>query len=331
MKALLLWVIVIGLFSAGAIAFMTQMPGQAVLTSAGAASAEENEVESRLRTHVGVLSQDCGPRNNEYQTGIHGALGYMTRLLQRAGYEVRELSFDSRGRQAVNLEATLLGTRKKDEVIVLGANYDSDGHSPGAEDNASGCAALLEVARLLGETVSERTVRVVFFARSAGTFAGEEHSGSWTYAREARKRGDRIVAMLDFDCLGLYDDKPGSQSVPFPLGFVYPTTGNFVFFGGELGSRDLVRTAVNEMRRARFPAHGGAFPGIVPGMRSSDAAGFQAVGYPAIVVTDTGKRRFEKAGTVADTADRLAYPKLARATLGLWKVVLALNKTNGAL
>ncbi|MBL8858938.1 MAG: M28 family peptidase [Planctomycetes bacterium] len=333
MKVFLFWIIVAGLFFAGAMMFMTQMPGQPALSASGAMTEDETTVADRLTNHVDSLAREIGARGPGAPGKYADAASYIGTMLKRAGLQVREIPFESKGLQARNIEATLQGTRKKDEILLLGANYDSDLKSPGAEDNASGCAVLLEIARLLGDSANERTVRFVFFGNGAGDFAGEEKSGSWIYAREAQKRGDKIVTMLNFNCLGNYKDTPGSQSIPFPMGAAYPGTGNFLLIAGDLSAREIVRNTVGEFRRnARFPCHGLALPGIVPGWSNGDHAGFIRFGYPAIVVTDTGKWRFENAGTLFDTPDRIVdYPKMARVTVGMAKVVTALAKSSGAL
>ncbi|MDZ4773462.1 MAG: M28 family peptidase [Planctomycetota bacterium] len=332
MKTLIFWLIVIAGFVVGSLAFMTQMPGATVLTVTGAAGEDDARIESSLRGHVESFASEFGARGNSYPQASAQTILYIEREMKRANFEIKQSTFDSRITPGVNIEGTLLGTRKKDEILLLGANYDTDGKSPGAEDNASGCAVLFEMLRVFGEAASERTVRVVFFGNGAGQYAGEENSGAWAYAREAHKRGDKIVAMIDFDCLGHFKDAPGSQSVPFPLSTVYPSTGNFVLFAGQLGARDLVRTATSEFRKAgRFPCHGLALPGFLPGVKSGDYAAFAKFDYPAIVATDTGSFRFDKVGTLWDTTERLDYPKMARATSNLIRVVTALAKTGGTL
>ncbi len=332
MKTLLFWLIVIAAFTGGSLAFMTQMPGDTVPTMVGPLSEEESSLQDRLKSHVETLAQDIGARGYGYPAATADTLRYLSTQLKRAHLDVREILFDSKGSNAINLEATLVGTRKKDELILLGANYDSNGKSPGADDNASGCAVLLEVARLLGETANERSIRVVFFANGAGSLAGDERSGAWHYAREAKKRGDKIVGMIDFDCLGQYKDTPGSQSLPFPLNSFYPSAGNFVCFAGQLGSRELVRASAGEFRKAvRFPCHGIVLPGFTPGMGSGDYAAFANFGFPALVATDTGTFRYDKVGTLWDTVERLDCAKMARVTAGLSKVVTGLAKTTGSL
>lgn len=332
MKLLVFWLIVIAAFGGGSVAFMTQMPGQSVPVASGALTDDEATLKDRLKNHVDAIAMDIGARGHGYPGPSSETVRYLSTQLKRARFDVRETTFDSKGMPAVNLEGTLMGTRKKDEVLLLGANWDSQGKSPGADDNASGCAVLLEIARMIGDTASERTVRVVFFGNGAGPFAGGENSGAWTYAREAHKRGDKIVTMLDFDCLGNYRDTPGSQSVPFPLSTCYPSSGNFVLFGGDLGVRDLVRRAVGEFRKmGRFPCHGVALPGFIPGVLDADFGAFTHFGYPAFVVTDTGKYRYDKVGTLWDTVDRLDFDKMARATTGILRVVNAMARTGGSL
>lgn len=332
MKAILFWVILIGLFGTGATLFMTHMPGASVLTAQVPQSDDVSGIENRLRSHIEALAQEIGPRSANAPQSAYSTTSYLGVQAKRAGFEVREIAFASKHGQTVNVEATLSGTRKKDEIVLLGANWDTEGRSPGADDNASGCAVLLEVARILAETPRERTLKIVFFADGAGYLAGDERSGAWDYAREAKKRGDRIVSMLDFDCLGRFEDKPGTQSMPPPFNFVFPSTGNFLFCAGQLESRDLVQQVVGNFRRAeRFPCHGAALPGFLPGMKRGDYAAFVNFGYPAVVVTDTAKHRSDQVGTGWDTHERLNYARMTHVTIGLAKVAAALASTAGTL
>lgn len=332
MKTLLIWCVVLLFFVGGVCVYMTQMPGESGIAAQAVLTEEENSVAANLTSHCETLGHDIGARGPTLPGPYSDAASYLNTMLRRAGYSVREIPIESKGLFAKNIEATLDGTRKRDEVVLIGANFDSDPRSPGADSNASGCAVLLEVARLLSETQNERSVRFVLFGNGAGTYAGQENSGSWVYAHEAKKRGDKIVAMLDLNCLGNFKDTPGSQSVPFPLNFAYPDTANFVCFASDFGSRELLRKAVGAFRvSSRFPCHGIAMPGGTPGFKAGDHAGFLATGVPSVVVTDTGTWRFEKCGSSFDTVDRLDCKRMARVAVGLVKVVTTLAKSSALL
>jgi Zn-dependent M28 family amino/carboxypeptidase len=324
-KTAIIW-FVIGCVLCGLTGYwMSGMPGDSVKVTVPLTSDQQTVAED-LSLHVDALASDAGARGVYKPTALEDAGAYLTKQLERAGYNVRILPFTAGGQKMTNLDATLAGTQRGTDIIVIGAHYDSLTGSPGANDNASGCAVLLEVAKALAETSCERTVRFALFANGAGDVAGDERSGSSVYARDLRKNGDKVVAMLSLDSLGTYRDTPGSQKLSFPLSLAYPKTGNFVLFAGDMGSRDLVRTCVGEFRKTgRLPSEGLAAPESVSGITASDDIGFRAQGFPAIVVTDTGKLRNDRIGTAADTPEKLDYQRMARLTSGLVHLVKSLG------
>jgi Zn-dependent M28 family amino/carboxypeptidase len=192
---------------------------------------------------------------------------------------------------------------------------------------------LLEVARALSAGGSERTIRFAFFPGGAGAAAATEDRGSAVYARRCKERNEKVIAMLALDSLGVYSTRPKSQSVPFPLGPVYPDTGNFVCFAGDLSARGLVAKCTEIFRKdTRFAAYGVALPSFLPSIGTGDDAAFRGQGYPAIRVTDTGSLRHEHNGRISDTPDRLDYASAARVTNGIARVAAELAKrTNGVL
>src|SRR5262249_17952038 len=151
-----------------------------------------------------------------------------------------EKSFQASGVTMNNISAEITGSRSS-EIVILCAHYDSPPRSPGADDNASGCAALLEIARRLSPSVYERTLRFVFFAGSEGVLAGTDAMGSRVAARASRDAHERVVAVLSLDSLGYFSDEPGSQTRPFPLTVCYPSQGNFLAFVSDIASRDLLQ------------------------------------------------------------------------------------------
>jgi Zn-dependent M28 family amino/carboxypeptidase len=195
--------------------------------------------------------------------------------------------------------------------------------SPGANDNGSGAAATLALARRVAGRNLPRTVRLVAFVNEeAGAFKTEA-MGSLVYARQCRERNEKIVAMLSLETIGYYSTEPNSQSYPLPgLGALYPTTGNFIAFVGNFGSRALVRDVVGSFRKhARFPSEGAALPSAVPGIDWSDHWSFWQNGYPALMVTDTAPFRYPYYHLAQDTPDKLDYDRMARVVAGLRYVI----------
>jgi Zn-dependent M28 family amino/carboxypeptidase len=216
-------------------------------------------------------------------------------------------------------------------VVVVGAHYDSvEGGTPGADDNASGVAGLLALARRFGKTPSARTLRFVAFANEEPPYFQTEEMGSLVYARGCAARGERVVAMLSLETMGMFSEAPGTQHYPFPFDALSPSTGDFLAFVGNVRSTKLVRDAVATFRRTRMlPAEGAAVPDLAPGVGWSDHWSFWQTGVPALMVTDTAPFRNANYHEESDTPETLDYRKLARAVVGLAAVIEALAALPG--
>jgi len=276
----------------------------------------------RMQRHVRVLAGDIGERNMWHATALDAAAAYVEEALAGLGYNLRAQSYEVRGRSVRNLDAELRGADRSKEIVLIGAHYDSVLGSPGANDNATGVAALLELARMfVGREVS-RTVRFAAFANEEPPFCFTRDMGSRVYARQARRDGERIVAMFSLETIGYYSDANGSQRYPLPFGLFYPRNGNFIGFVGNLSSHRLVRRCVASFRRhAEFPSEGVAAPGYLPGIFWSDHWPFWREGYRAVMVTDTAPFRYPYYHTSADTPDKVDYERTARVVVGLAAVL----------
>ena len=308
--------------------FMTQMPGSSHVGPLPPLSEEDAELRERLQGHVAVLAGTIGERNLWRYAALQAAADYIEQALRTMGYPVSTQDYVVAGKTVRNIEAERTGAVRPDEIVLLGAHYDSVVGSPGANDNATGVAALLELARRLAEDRPARSVRFVAFVNEEPPFFYTDAMGSRVYARRAAARGERIVAMLSLETLGYYSEAPGSQRYPFPFGFFYPDRGHFVAFVGNLASRELVRRCVGSFRgHTAFPAEGLAAPGWMGGVHWSDHWSFWREGYPALMVTDTALYRYAHYHAPTDTPDRLDYERLARVVAGLHRVSLDLAAT----
>jgi Zn-dependent M28 family amino/carboxypeptidase len=306
---------------------MLWMPGRSHKGPLPPLSAEEAALSRRLRDHVVALAQTIGERNVFRHAELSAAAGYIERTFGQFGYEPRELSFVAAGKSVANVEAELPGGARRDEIVILGAHYDTVPGSPGANDNATGVAALLEIARGLRGRHPARTVRFVAFVNEEPPFYRTDEMGSRFYASGARARGDRIAAMISLETIGYYADVPGTQSYPFPLGLFYPDRGNFIGFVGNLRSRGLVRRCVGSFRRhTAFPSEAVAVPGTIPGIGWSDHWSFWKEGYPGVMVTDTALYRYLHYHRPEDTPDKVDYDRLARVTGGLSRMLAELSE-----
>jgi len=304
---------------------MTGMPGSSWSGPLPPLTGEQQLIHDNLKRHVAELAGHIGERNVWRPEALAAAAGYIRKTLEDVGYTVSVQPFTSHGLTVNNIEAVLPGHGAADEIIVAGAHYDSVAGTPGANDNASGVAALLELARLLAGTALPRSVRFVAFANEEAPFFYSDEMGSKLYAARARAQGERIAAMLSLETIGYYTDQPASQRYPFPFSLFYPDTGNFIGFVGDLSSWRLVRRAIGAFRASTtFPSEGVAAPRVTKGVHWSDHWSFWEAGYPAIMVTDTALYRYPHYHAADDTPDKLDYPGLARVTGGLAEVITAL-------
>lgn len=324
-RAFLLRWLIIALVVGGGGNYVFRMPGRSHDQPLSPLTAGETELRDRLKSHVRTLAGEIGERNVWRYGALQAAAGYLEKELEGAGLAVADQSYTAEGKAVRNLEAELRGTSAPAEIILVGAHYDSVYGSPGANDNASGTAAVLEIARLLAGRPFPRTVRFVLFVNEEPPFFKSGSMGSLVYAKRARQRGERIAGMLSLETIGYYSDAPRSQHYPFPLNFFYPSTGNFIGFVGNIGSRGLVRRAIETFRRTTsFPSEGAAVPGGITGVDWSDHWSFWHEGYPALMVTDTALFRYYHYHGPRDTPDRLDYERMARVTAGLARVVAEL-------
>ncbi len=272
----------------------------------------------QLRTHVRVLASDIGERNVWRPAALAAAEAYIAAQWRKQGYAVSSQRYAAAGVDSANLEIAIAGASQPDEIIVVGAHYDSVHGSPGADDNASAVAALLELSRLLAGARFARTLRMIAFVNEEPPFFFWGDMGSGVYAKAARRNGDDIRAMFSLEMLGCYSDARGSQRYPPLLRHFYPDRGNFIAFVSNLRSRRLLKQAVAAFRRhSDFPVESAALPAWIPGVAWSDQLSFWREGYRAVMVTDTAFYRYPWYHTALDTPERLDYGRLAAVTNGL--------------
>jgi Zn-dependent M28 family amino/carboxypeptidase len=289
---------------------MTAMPGSSHSGPLPELTDEERALAARLRGHVETLAR------SERNTDLDTPARYIADALRAHGLDPKLQSYPSGGRTVSNVEVSAPGN----SLVIVGAHYDTVPGSPGADDNASAVAALIELAGLLGK--EGLPLRFIAFANEELPYSHGPEMGSWNSAQRSRERGETVRAMLSLEMLGYYRDEPRSQRYPPPLGLLYPDRGYFIAFVGDLGARQLVRRTISLFRKhARFPSEGVVAPSFIPGVTFSDHWSFRTHGYPAIMVTDTAFNRNPHYHLASDTPDKLDYERLARVTFGLAAVV----------
>ncbi len=275
----------------------------------------------RLRQHVVTLSTTLSPRNDD-PAQLGRSADYIASQLAPFG-RVERHPFDVWGVGYENVSLTLgsgAGPR-----IVVGAHYDTADGLPGADDNASGVAGLIELARLLHQQRPSRPVQIIAYALEEPPYFGSDQMGSAHHARRLAKQQEEIALMLSLEMIGYFDETPGSQHYPLPLlRLLYPDRGDFIALVGEFGAAGIVRRAKRAMLAASpLPVRSINAPAFVPGVDLSDHRNFWHHNYPALMVTDTAMFRNRAYHTAQDRWERLDYPRMAEVVRGIYGIVMA--------
>ncbi len=312
--------------------YSTTMPDRSYSGPLRPLSQEENFLSIRLKTHVSKLAGEIGERNIWHPADLEKSADYINMVWREMGFDVDSQSFTAQGVVVSNLETRKSGSTFPEEIIVVGAHYDSVIGSPGANDNASGVAALLEISRHFANSGCRRTIRFVAFVNEEPPFFQTNLMGSLVYASRSKNLGEQISAMISMETIGYYSDEEGSQAYPFPLTLFYPRTANFIGFVGNMSSRRLVHRVISTFRgHTDFPSQGAAAPGWIAGIGWSDHWSFWQHGYPALMVTDTAPYRYQHYHSGDDTPDKIDYDRMARVVAGIIKVVADLADSPSGL
>lgn len=277
---------------------------------------------ANLSRHVDCLAGLIGPRHLGKPAAFAAAAAYVERELADAGYEVTRQTYLARGQEVSNLVAELPGHQRKDEIVIFGAHYDTVETTPGADDNASGVAVMIETARLMRHMRPARTIRFIGFACEEPPHYYTGEMGSQVYARQCRTRGERIRGMLCLEMVGYYNTEPASQqilpAIPRLMQWALPKRGDFLAAVSNLRSWRLLRRFRQGFKRAvRFPLFSIALPETIAEIRFSDNSSFWDQGYPALMLTDTSFLRNPHYHLSSDTPDTLDYERMAQVTTGV--------------
>jgi Peptidase family M28 len=312
----------------GALHYTTGMPGTPYRGAPPPLTTEEAAVAAQLERHVATIA--AREHNVAHHDELEQVARYIEATLAAIGYVVGRQEFLTDGKPVRNIDATLEAAAGSDpEVIVVGAHYDSVPGSPGANDNGSGTAAVLELARLLRDLDgrSGKRIRLALFVNEERPYFRTEAMGSLRYARALAERRERVAAMYSLETIGFYSSAPKSQAYPAPFGLVFPARGDFVAFVGLLGSRPLVRETIRSFRsHTAFPSIGGVAPDFVPGIGWSDHWAFAAHGFQALMITDTAPFRYPHYHRPSDTPDKVDTANLARVVKGIERVIRELAR-----
>jgi Peptidase family M28 len=324
LRTLLAIAAILGGLAGGGAIYLTQPVYSAVRNvSTGAVVAPH-----RLHDHVKMLSQTLAPRHWQSPENLDRAAAYITKQLIRFGARVTEQPYNV---EHAGRYRNVIGSFGQPDgpCIIVGAHYDALGTLPGADDNASGVAGLLELGRLLGETKSlGARVDLVAFTLEEPPYFATKDMGSFVHAAALKREGAVVRAMISLETIGYFSDAPDTQRFPHPLlGLLYPSTGDFITVVGRVGQGALVRQVKKAMQRATYlDVYSITAPGQMTGVDFSDHRSFWAHGYRAVMITDTAFYRNDRYHTARDTHDTLDYDRMAEVVRAVHHAVVMLAK-----
>lgn len=301
---------------------MLTMPGRSYRGSLPPLTRVEKVLSDTLKLDLEKLAIEIGERNRYNYLKLMAAANFIAGEMSKCGYETKRLKYKISNQTFENLEVEIKGNSQPDEIVIIGAHYDTVYGCPGANDNGSGVAGLLALARAFAGKQTRRTLRFVFFANEEPPFFMTEYMGSVVYAKRCHQREEKIVAMLSLESIGYYSDELGSQKFPPGLNEFYPSTGNYIAFVSNLNNSNLVCDVIESFRRhTQFPSEGTALPPFGTGVNLSDHWSFWQQGYPALMVTDTAFFRYPYYHRHQDTPDKVDCDRTARVIAGLERVI----------
>jgi len=287
----------------------------------------EQAGSDRMKHDVMYLAGTVGERNTSTPEALAKAEEHIFRRFTELGYGITLDTYPAGGKAVSNISAIKSGHTKPEEIIVIGAHYDSAPGTPGADDNASGVAVLLELARHFKDYKPECTIHFTAFVNEEPPYFQTDLMGSHVYALGCRARNEKITGMLCLESLGCFSSMPHSQLYPPPLERLYPDKADFIAFCSNIASYPLLRRCIKCFRATtQFPSEGLVAPEKFASIGWSDHWAFWQAGYPAIMITDTAFFRNARYHLRTDTPDSLDFGRMARVTEGLKAVISNLSR-----
>ena len=303
--------------------YTLSLPGEPYAGPPPPVTAAEQDLAERLRRHVVAIASE--PHSVAYYPALEKSAAYIEAELKALGYTPQSQVYEIGSKPVRNISVELAppNTTATTPSLVIGAHYDSAEDAPGANDNGSGSAAVLELARLLKDVpLKDKRLRLVLFVNEEPPYDRTPDMGSYRYAKSLHEQGEVVMGMISLETIGCFSDKPGSQRYPFPFSYFFSDVANFIAFVALPGGRAFLHDVVGAFRsHTQFPTIGGTAPDSFAGIGWSDHWSFWMFGYPAIMITDTALFRYRDYHRPTDTPDKVDYEKLARITLGLEQTV----------
>ena len=277
-----------------------------------------------LKKHVVMLSENFSPRSYKHPENLNKVADYIANSFKTSGAKLSEQLFEVYGTHYRNIIAEY-GPESR-EIIIVGAHYDTNGEQPGADDNASGVAGLLELGQLLAHKELQSRIVLVAFTLEEPPFFRTDKMGSAFFAKSLSDSNTKVKLMIALEMIGYFSEDKGSQNYPAPLlRLYYPSTGNFIAVVDQLLSSAAQRIKQSMTQSIEIPVYSINAPSFIPGVDFSDHMNFWQQGYPAIMVTDTAFYRNDAYHTKEDTAERLNYEKMVQVIYGVFNYVSQLD------
>lgn len=279
-----------------------------------AAQAQPAADTARLRRHLTYLTTTPQPRNYRHPAVLDSVAAYIGRHLAAAGARTEQQPYRVQGQTYRNVIGSF-GPAEGPRLII-GAHYDVCGEQPGADDNGTGVAALLELARLLGQQPAlPYRVDLVAYTLEEPPFFRTPNMGSYVHAASLHAAGVPVRGMVALEMLGYYDDSRGSQRYPiWPLKFIYGSRGNYVTVAQKFGNGRFGRQFARRYKAAAgLPVKRFKAPAWLPGIDFSDHLNYWKFGYSALLLTDTAFYRNQQYHEAGDTVGRLDMRRLGLA------------------
>lgn len=280
----------------------------------------------RLYRDVKFMTEINPPRNYANTPSLNQVADYIRKEFDKLGEQVELQKYQVGDIEYKNIICSF-GTQHEQRIIVA-AHYDVCDDQPGADDNASGVAGVLEVARLIHELKPKLKYRIdlVAYSLEEPPHFRTQYMGSYVHAKSLADAKANIKAMICLEMIGYYSDKPNSQQFPVEaLKNLYPSTGNFIAVVGNMTEVGLVRNVKTSMQKASaVPVYSINAPDNIPGIDFSDHQNFWKFGFPAVMITDTAFFRNPNYHKRTDTIDTLDFGKMSEVVKCIYNAVINL-------
>jgi hypothetical protein len=290
------------------------------------------DIQNNLRRAVYFLSNEIGSRGYLEIDALNKAGDHISSGLSNYGYTVLEQPYEVEGHIYKNIYTEIKGEKSPEKVLVVGAHYDTVAGTPGADDNASGVAGLLELARLLSNRTFDKTIQIVAFTLEEPPFFRSRFMGSHVYAQSLNQKGIDVEGVICLEMIGYFTDEPESQLFPVPFfRWIYPTKGNFIIIVGNIHSRSFLDRVKSGFKKGTdLPVESLSAIPLLPGIDFSDHRSFWKFNYNAVMVTDTAFYRNPQYHGIGDIPEILDYERMAKVIMGLKSAIEEMSGTTAA-